>query len=339
LPNLTDQTTQLAQTIRSGNTNVYDTVLAVQAYLRQNYTYSLDVQRTSDRLPLEDFLFVNQAGHCEYYATSMAMLLRILGIPTRVVNGFARGRWNEFGNFFTVRQSDAHAWVEVYFPSYGWITFDPTPSAAFDETYQQFVEQRSLLASVYRYSEYLRTRWNRYIIDYSATDQARMVVDAFRASHSARHGIASYLRRSRASLKHAIERISLSQIGILIGSLLVIGILIRPLLRVLSRLHLRMPGFRLLPRTPRQHQIVRLYQKMLHTLARQGLTKPRSTTPAEFAEYVAQHHPAYAHNVREITRIYYETRYGQQPFTDNDLTRLQDMLMTMRTRNRKSIFS
>jgi transglutaminase-like putative cysteine protease len=56
----------------------------------------------------------------------MAILLRVLGVPARVVNGFAQGRWNEYGRFFTVRQSDAHAWVEVYFPSHGWVVFDPT---------------------------------------------------------------------------------------------------------------------------------------------------------------------------------------------------------------------
>ena len=80
--------------------------------------------------PVADFLFNVKAGHCEYFATAMAVMLRTRGVVARVVNGFLPGEYNEAAGAYTVRQSDAHSWVEVYFPeTRSWVTFDPTPSA------------------------------------------------------------------------------------------------------------------------------------------------------------------------------------------------------------------
>src|SRR6202008_1030578 len=80
--------------------------------------------------PLADFLFNVRAGHCEYFSTAMAVMLRTRGIATRVVNGFLPGEYNEAASAFTVRQSDAHSWGEFYFQEpNSWVTFDPTPPA------------------------------------------------------------------------------------------------------------------------------------------------------------------------------------------------------------------
>lgn len=105
-------------------------VEAIMDHLR-GFEYTLE-QRTSARVeagadPLEGFLFDTQAGHCEYYATALAVLLREVGVPTRIVNGYYGAHLNEVGDFYAVRQADAHSWVEVHFGSLGWITFDPTP--------------------------------------------------------------------------------------------------------------------------------------------------------------------------------------------------------------------
>src|SRR3989454_389608 len=89
---------------------------------------SLDVGTTMSADPVDDFLFTRKTGYCEHYATAMVVLLRALGIPARLVTGFLPGVWNDFGNYYTIRQQDAHAWVEVYFPLSGWVTFAPTPS-------------------------------------------------------------------------------------------------------------------------------------------------------------------------------------------------------------------
>src|SRR5262249_34194485 len=100
----------------------------VARYLRANFRYTLDLSRDESRAPLEDFLFVERQGHCEYFAPAMAILLRTQGVPTRVVNGFLGGEWNEFGGYYAIRQGDAHSWVEVYLPGVGFTPFDPTPT-------------------------------------------------------------------------------------------------------------------------------------------------------------------------------------------------------------------
>jgi transglutaminase-like putative cysteine protease len=329
LPELSERIRDLALTFGNNSSTVYATTLAIQNYLFQNYEYSLDVRRTSELMPLEDFLFINKAGHCEYYATSMAILLRILGIPARVVNGFAQGRWNEFGKFFTVRQSDAHAWVEVYFPSYGWITFDPTPPAAFGDTYQQFVEQRSLLANIYRYSEYLRTKWNRYIVDYSTNDQVRLVVGAFRASHSARRSISSSIRRIGISFQKALRQLSFRQLGIIFGTLGALIFVTRYLVRTFRSLRLKLPAFTKRSRSTRQ-QVIRFYKTMLHILAGKGITKYEATTPGEFVRYVTQTYPSYGNDVQHITHLYYAVRYGQVRLHDNELLAIETTLQKLR---------
>src|SRR5262245_16394723 len=123
--------TELAANVlrRAGARNGYDGARAIESYLRDNYAYTLDL-KAGGRDPLADFLFNVRAGHCEYFATAMAVMLRTQGVATRVVNGFLPGEYNEAAGAFTVRQSDAHSWVEVYFPqSDAWVTFDPTPPA------------------------------------------------------------------------------------------------------------------------------------------------------------------------------------------------------------------
>src|SRR5690606_23943302 len=79
--------------------------------------------------PLEHFLFESRRGHCEFYSTGMAVMLRTLGVPSRNVTGFIGGTWNRFGRFYAVRQGDAHSWVEVFLPDVGWTRFDPTPAS------------------------------------------------------------------------------------------------------------------------------------------------------------------------------------------------------------------
>jgi len=329
LPELSANITQLAQTLVQNQTNPYDIAVAVNTYLQQNYTYSLNVARSTAVSPLDDFLFINKAGHCEYYATAMAMLLRLLDIPARVVNGFAQGRWNEYGQFFTVRQSDAHAWVEVYFPSHGWITFDPTPPSAFGEEYQQFVEQSGVLANLYRYSEYIRTKWNRYVIDYSLYDQAVFTMEAFRASRSARNVLAAALHRVEERIRGFISVLSIRQIAAISVLLLGIAAGLRELSKRLG--WLRLPGrFRLPHRRNSRQAEVAFYREMLEIFARKGMKKQAHVTPEEFAEEVSQRYPDAAQDAAYLTTLYYAARYGQHTLPQEE--RQQTLVILQRLR-------
>jgi hypothetical protein len=106
-------------------------------YLKETYPYDLSIPPQMEEMDaVEYFLFEQKRGYCEQFSSSLAVMTRSLGIPARVVTGYAPGEYNPFTGYYDVRASDAHAWVEVYFPGYGWSTFDPTPS--FDSTPWQY---------------------------------------------------------------------------------------------------------------------------------------------------------------------------------------------------------
>jgi hypothetical protein len=134
-PALPDRVGALARKLTRGATTDFDRVRAIEGYLRRNYEYSLDSPvPPTGRDAVDHFLFDTNVGFCEQFASATAVMLRTLGIPARVVAGYAPGVRNAFSGYFDVRASDAHSWVEVWFPRYGWYEFDPTfaipPAAA-----------------------------------------------------------------------------------------------------------------------------------------------------------------------------------------------------------------
>lgn len=125
---ITDRTRQLAESLTQDATTDYDRIIAVLNHLREKYPYDFfPPPQAPDSDSVDQFLFVDQRGVCEHYVSAMVVMLRHLGIPARFVVGYGSGDYNPFTGFYEVRADDAHAWVEVYFPDFGWIPFDPTP--------------------------------------------------------------------------------------------------------------------------------------------------------------------------------------------------------------------
>ncbi|OFW59328.1 MAG: hypothetical protein A2W01_00840 [Candidatus Solincola sediminis] len=128
LPHLPQRVLDLSAGIKADLPGPYQRALAIEDYLKSNYTYSLDV----DPLPpgqdaVDDFLFEQHRGYCEHFASAFAVLCRLQGIPSRVVTGYATGDYNPFSGLYEVSLDDAHAWVEIYLRGVGWLTMDPTP--------------------------------------------------------------------------------------------------------------------------------------------------------------------------------------------------------------------
>ncbi len=150
---------------------------AVKAYLQSpaNFRYTLDLSHrvrahTPGKEPVEDFLFTHKSGHCEYFAAAMVVMLRTLGIPARLVNGFRMGEWNDLGEFYTVRQSDAHSWVEAYIEGLGWRTFDPTPEAREEAT-----TVKRLGALFRQLWELAESKWVNHVIGYGQNEQKELL--------------------------------------------------------------------------------------------------------------------------------------------------------------------
>jgi transglutaminase-like putative cysteine protease len=113
---------------QAGAENNFDRAAALETYLRQ-FTYNEFIQAPPpDRDVVDYFLFTSRQGYCNYYASSMAVMLRMEGIPARVVSGYARGEFDAESGVYRIRESDSHTWVEVFYPTYGWIQFEPTAS-------------------------------------------------------------------------------------------------------------------------------------------------------------------------------------------------------------------
>ena len=127
LPDLDPRIRELAAQLTAEFDNNYDRAGALERYLRDNFRYTLDPPGIDPENPIASFLFEAKSGYCEFFAATMTLMLRTQSIPARLVNGFQTGSFNPIGKDFIVRARDAHSWVEVYFPRYGWISFDPTP--------------------------------------------------------------------------------------------------------------------------------------------------------------------------------------------------------------------
>ncbi len=167
VPSPDETVRRLAAAMTRGRSGALRRAEAIETHLRTAFTYSNAAG--SGRQTLREFLFESRSGNCEYFATAMCILLRHLGIPSRLVIGFVSDAWNEYGDFFDVRQSDAHAWVEAYIEDRGWMTFDPTPSDSLGAGPPTFLGQ--LWGSGSRFFEALQFRWYRYVVGFDTFTQ------------------------------------------------------------------------------------------------------------------------------------------------------------------------
>ena len=121
----------LAHRVAGNESNPYDIAERIESYLRTTYHYAPQVKAPPPgRDPVDYFLFDLKEDFCEYFASAMTVMLRELGVPARVVEGYTTGALDPNTGKYVVKELDAHAWVEAYFPTYGWIEFEPTPSQA-----------------------------------------------------------------------------------------------------------------------------------------------------------------------------------------------------------------
>ena len=167
LPTLPPRVGALADSLTRGLNSDYDRVSAINDFFHEEFGYTRELPRSAREATLEHFLFERMQGHCEYFSTAMVVLLRSVGIHARNVNGFLGGQWNSFGQYLAVTQNEAHSWVEVWFPGYGWVEFDPTPGgAATSEVVPSWLWPGRFLF------DGLQHRWNKWVLDYNLESQS-----------------------------------------------------------------------------------------------------------------------------------------------------------------------
>ncbi len=289
--------------------NRYDVAKAIEAHLQKDYGYSLQMT-AGGADPLADFLFNVKSGHCEYFSTAMAVMLRTRGIPARVVNGFLPGEYNEAAGAYTVRQSDAHSWVEVYFPESGsWVTFDPTPSAG-----KEVPLRTGLAAQLGKYAEAFELMWFQYVIGYDKQEQRSLAASLQTQLYDYRRTLAQFvaaLRNTISSKAGALYFIGL----VLIGAFLLF-VVVRRVRRFGWRRGLRIrPG----PETPAGSPVL-FYERLTGLLARRGVERDFHLTPLEFANDLALE-PALT-----IIRAYNRVRFGGQQLSAAELREIERTL-------------
>jgi transglutaminase-like putative cysteine protease len=285
LPDQNLKIRELAYKITRNERSVLDKIKAVERYLHKGYAYSSFSHNPN--LGLSEFLFSVRKGNCEYFATAAAVLLRHVGIPSRLVTGFLADEWNEFGSFFDVRQGQAHAWTEAYVEGMGWVALDATPpqgvfTTQAGEIFQQFR----------RYFDAAQLRWYRNIIGY----------DNFLQKNT-------FYRFQLSWKKQDIRRWVYPGFW---GILALSGFWIFRAVgkRLVSRLR----------RKPAGH-----FELALQVLARLGFHRAPHKTAREFALTVAEIRPELA-AVTELVELHYKERYSSQGLEPAEKLRAEELL-------------
>jgi transglutaminase-like putative cysteine protease len=278
------------------------------------FSYSLEMTDPGDLPPLVAFLERTRRGHCEYFASAMAILLREVGVPSRNVTGFSGATYNSYGDYWVVQSGDAHAWVEAYLEGEGWVSFDPTPASTRVETNGLGRELSALVDA-------LRTRWDTWVVGYDLRSQrnlARTIGDLF-------GGGTSHERRIQEDEASSAPSSPSRTILVVVG-LVALVILADRAYRALLGRRTRSAG---VPEIARE--IVSLYRELEKELVRLGAPRPPSVTPLEHARALEQRPFPGADVVLAITQRYVEVRFGGSVAAPTELAELRRRVRALRS--------
>jgi len=317
LPDLDPRIPNLARSITSGAATDLERARAIEHHLRTAYRYTLELPDREVAHPLAHFLFTRKKGHCEYFASAMAVMLRSLGIPARLATGFQSGVYNPVSDLWLVRASDAHSWVEAWMPGHGWSTFDPTPP---DPSPDHF----TLLSQMALYLDAAETFWRDWVVAYDLSRQGTL---AYRMEQGARRmGIRWYdtVLAFRSGWGAYVETPARRLGGWVLGALalgLAVWALGPPLLRLVQ---VKRRVERVRRGQASMDDATLLYARMLQILKRRGYQKPAWFTPAEFAASLAP--TQWGETVTEFTTNYNALRFGARTEVAPRLSALLDEL-------------
>lgn len=282
------KTQEILTTSPNPLTSPYEQALYLAQYLKQQYSIQPDLPFLNDDEDLvEAFLFNYEGGYPDHFSTVLTVMLRSIGIPARLVTGFAPGEFNPFTGLYVVRNTDAYAMTEVYFPKYGWFAFDPIPG---HDLIPPSIEENQTFSV-------LRQFW-RWVAGWLPSPVSGWLSGVFNA-------IAMTLARTLGWLLGLFSR---GWVGFFIGLILAIALgFVGWLLWSAWRTWRYQRWLAKLP------PMESLYQQMLNWLATQGMRKRSAQTPLEYAQQWYQHpDPQYVQTIYEISQAYVRWRYGGQ---------------------------
>ncbi len=318
LPGLDPRIPRLAAQIAGSAHNSYDKAVALESYLKTHYGYTLQLPSSPVADPLANFLFERKQGHCEYFASSMAIMLRTLRIPSRVVNGFTSDEFNDVTGNYVVRARDAHAWVEAYFPNYGWITFDPTPGGA--------TGSPQGWGRVMLYLDAASSFWREWVISYDSSHQSVLGQTVLTGTRSSMERTRMWARlRYACMLNWARKRQQSAQRapGSWVSGSVAVVLLLLGLANAnrIARM-IRARQLQLHPERAPDQAAAMWYERMARYLARRGVRKSATQTAQEFVRVIADER--LRTQVGRFTEAYESARFGNSADDAQRLPQLYD---------------
>ena len=304
LPALDPRIPRLAAQVTARQRNDFDKAAAIENYLRTHFRYTLELPRATPKDPIANFLFERKQGHCEYFASAMAVMLRTLGIPSRVVNGFRSDEFNDITGNYVIRAKDAHAWVEAYFPGYGWHTFDPTPggSGGIPRGWSRIGLYLDAMASFWRDWIVSYDTSHQYVLSQTALSSTRNLWEVTRRwTRSHYEAMLRWARHGQDRVEHAPGRWTLIGSGIVLGFLLLVNL--GRIVRLLREIRLRAHP----ERSPEQAAAL-WYRRMVRAVARKGVPRSAAQTPQEFVSNIEDARLRVP--VARFTQVYESARFG-----------------------------
>lgn len=308
---------------------------AMESHLRDSgkYRYSLDASISDSRIdPVEDFLFNRKSGHCEYYAAALTLMLRSANIPSRLVNGFKGGEYDEAQHVLHVEQRHAHSWVEAFVGN-EWITLDPTP----------FGEREKIIAAnkpgVWEsLSRGFWNFWNERVVRVSLGQQQKEIFfPLLKKIHKAFTSTAGF-RALAADLWHWLRNTALSPQSWFSfhGGLVAFILMATPVLlfRLVRGIWKRLSGVsrRRLINSRRTFRTVEFYERFQRLLAKRGIVRESHQTQREFGSQIQQELDPLLENAAlddvgsEIANSFYRVRFGNEPLEGSEQDRIDERL-------------
>ncbi len=277
----------------------------LETHLIQNYNYSTDFVGDINDNPIEDFLFTYRTGHCELFASSMVLMLRSEGIPARLISGFLGAEYNRLTRDYTVRQRNAHAWVEAYLPGVGWQQYDPTPPGGRPTGVSQI--QLTMLRQI---TEYLNFHWDRYILTFGLQDQISFL-----------WGLRNWFLELTASLRSddastdsqetaaAQDPTPVEKGGEALSPWLLVGGFALVTAIILLALWLQRRG---------SGDATRAFQELRRLLQRRGLEISDATAPLDLQQRTGERFPQAHEPAARVIRFYLRESFGGDTLSDEE---------------------
>lgn len=294
-PEVKQRLLPLARSIAPDEEDPFALARAVERYLRANHSYTSHPGYKGP-YPVVYFLLNKGKGHCEYFASAMALLLRLRGVPARLVAGFVGGEWNPLGKYYIIRNANAHTWVEVYKRGVGWVSWDPTPSSPLTAPTRR-------LSQINRLLDYMKLQWYQWIISYDVEKQAKVFKRALALLSPSQGPLLSTPRWGKGTL--------FTLLGLAASVLLLIKL---PL------------WWRRRPKT--------WGEEVVMTLEKRGITIKPGETLLEMARRIKRKNPALGDKMEEAVSLYYWKEYGRGQVDPSTLKRLLREIKALATSQR-----